>query len=51
MGTAFADTELPVLNLENCDKQLEEGDLAGYAGVVTDLKCVKQNQECFGNYI
>ncbi len=51
VGTAFADSELPVVNLENCDEQIEEGDLTGYAGVITDLDCVKQNKKVFASYI
>lgn len=50
-GTAFADTEGNVLNLEDCEKQLEENDLAGYSGIITDKDCIKQNKSVFENYI
>ena len=50
-GSVFADTELPVLDLEHCDKRIEERDLAGYAGVITNLDCVKRNKDVFARYI
>ena len=50
-GTASADTEMSVLDLENCDKQLEERDLSASAGVIADINCIKQNKAVFDNYI
>lgn len=50
-GTASADTNLPVINLENCEEKLENDDLFGYAGVVTDKDCIRENKAVFDDYI